>query len=98
VTIYTIDKIESFRISSKTSNGKMITNNKIRNDVETIGTDLFVSTMQILTDGADECLETFRFQVIPEKFRVQKWTADSPAVQSVPQRKHHTSPLEKSTG
>jgi hypothetical protein len=98
VTIYTIDKIESFRISSTTSNGKMIMNNKIRNDVETNGTDLFVSTMQILTDGADECLEKLRFQIKPENFRVQNCTADSPAVQSVPQRKHRTSPLQRSTG
>jgi hypothetical protein len=76
----------------------MIRNNKIRNDAETIGTDLFVSTMKILTDGVDECLEKLRFQIKPEKLQVQKCTADSPAVQSVPQRKHHTSPLQKSTG
>jgi hypothetical protein len=52
----------------------MIMNNKIRNDVETIGTDLSVSTMQTLTDGADECLEKLRFQIKPEKLQVQNST------------------------
>jgi hypothetical protein len=98
VTIYAIDKIESLRISSTTSYGKMIMKNKIRNDVETIGTDLFVSTMQTLTEGADECLEKLRVQIKPEKLRVQNSTAESPAVQFVPQRKHRTSPLQRSTG
>jgi hypothetical protein len=76
----------------------MIMNNNIRKDIETIGTDLFVSTMEILTDGADECLEKLRLQIKPENFRVQKCIEDSPAVQSVQQRKHRTSPLQRSTG